>query len=366
MVDKNDLQDEVTCSMVAIAASYFFTRRRCGIGVRLRQIVQIGLVVFSVVCGWMVAAHAEPVGAFAQKGALAIVDVHNHLNRDMSAQQLIDLMDNAGVSRMVLMPRDFGGRRSGGSGSDTQALEYAKSYPGRFIPFVAGQRDELDQRGRWLNPDRQAESLLSTMETELNSQQFYGIGELIIRHYAFEGGRERDIPVDTPLMRRFADLAAHHEVPLLIHAEGEPDVVAGMKQVLETHPKTRIIWAHNCGRSSSEIIRGMLATFLNLSCDLGGMLNAPFAPYGRYWPKQTPWMFLIEDGSGNLLPEMKALYEAFPNRFFLGTDHAFTPSLRQYPRRIERFRELLSGLKPETARRLAFQNAEELFHKSEK
>jgi len=60
MVDKNDLQDEVTGSMVAIAASYFFTRRRCGIGVRLRQIVQIGLVVFSVVCGWMVAGTPSP------------------------------------------------------------------------------------------------------------------------------------------------------------------------------------------------------------------------------------------------------------------------------------------------------------------
>ena len=91
------------------------------------------------------------------------------------------------------------------------------------------------------------------------------------------------------------------------------------------------------------------------------MLKAEFAPYGRYWPKKTPWMFLIEDGSGNLLPEIKTLYEAFSSRFFLGTDPAFTPSLRHYARRIERFRELLSGLKPETARRLAFENADAQF-----
>jgi hypothetical protein len=107
----------------------------------------------------------------------------------------------------------------------------------------------------------------------------------------------------------------------------------------------------------------MLARYHNLSCDLGGMPNAPFAPYGGYWPKKTPWMFLIEDGNGELFPEMKALYEAFPDRFFLGTDPAFTPALRAYTRRIERFRQLLSGLTPETARRLAFQNANELFQK---
>jgi hypothetical protein len=72
-------------------------------------------------------------------------------------------------------------------------------------------------------------------------------------------------------------------------------------------------------------------------------------------------MFLIEDGDGHLFPEMQALYETFPERFFLGTDPAFTPSLMAYPRRIRRFRELLSGLTPETARRLAFENADEMF-----
>jgi predicted TIM-barrel fold metal-dependent hydrolase len=208
------------------------------------------------------------------------------------------------------------------------------------------------------------------MAAELQTRQFFGIGELIIRHYAFEGphggrgshgGKERDIPINAPLMRQFAELAARYDVPLLIHAEGEPDVVAGMRQVLAQNPKTRIIWAHNCGRSSSETLRSMLTAFPNLWCDLGGMLNAPFAPYGRYWPKQTPWMFLIEDGNGRLFPEMQALYEAFPKRFFLGTDPAFTPSLRTYPQRIRRFRELLSCLTPETARRLAFENADEMF-----
>jgi Tat protein secretion system quality control protein TatD with DNase activity len=337
--------------------------------VRFRKLAQVGVVVLCIVGCAPVRASARPIAPFARKDSLSIVDVHGHLNGDMSAEQLIELMDKSGVSRMVLMPRYFGGRRSGGSGSDEQALEYAKGHPGRFIPFVAGQRDMLDERGRWLNPDREAENLLRDIETELRTQEFYGIGELIIRHYAFggsRGGRERDIPVNTPLMGRFAELAARYEVPLLIHAEGEPDVVAGMKQILEKNPKTRIIWAHNCGRSSPEIIRAMLAGHLNLSCDLGGMLNAPFAPYGRYWPKQTPWMFLIEDGNGALFPEMKALYEAFANRFFLGTDPAFTPSLRTYPRRIERFRELLSGLTAETARRLGFQNADELFRKGGK
>jgi len=334
------------------------------------RLIVLALIHLLVLGAAVVATHAAQIAPFAQPDALPIVDVHGHLNGDMSAEQLIDLMNETGVRQMVLMPRTFSGRGSGGSGSDEQAVTYATTYPGRFIPFVAGQRDLLDERARWLNPDRQAARLLREMEAELRTRQFFGIGELIVRHYAFteplggrgsRGGKERDIPIDTPLMGQFAELAARHHVPLLIHAEGEPDIVAGMRQVLARNPRTRVIWAHSCGRSSSEIIRSLLTAFPNLWCDLGGMLNAPFAPYGRYWPRQTPWMFLIEDGNGQLLPDMQALYEASPTRFFLGTDPAFTPSLRAYPRRISRFRQLLSCLTLETARRLAFENADEMF-----
>ena len=162
---------------------------------RFQKLVQVGILALCIVGAVAGRINAEPIASFARKQSLPIVDVHGHLNGDMSAEQLIELMDNSGVSRMVLMPRYFGGRRSGGSGSDEQALEYAKTYPGRFIPFVAGQRDMLDDRDRWLDPDRQAENLLQEMETELRTQQFYGIGELIIRHYAFggPGAGEREI-----------------------------------------------------------------------------------------------------------------------------------------------------------------------------
>jgi hypothetical protein len=297
-----------------------------------------------------------------------IVDAHGHLNKDMSAERLIELMDKVGVSRMVLMARYYKSKHAMGYASDELALEYSKKYPGRFIPFIAGQRESLLDKRRWLEPDYIAEGFLEEVETKLKSGDFYGIGELIIRHYAYsrgdgQGGSDVDIPVDTPLMRHLADLAGRYRVPLLIHAEGEPEVVSGMDTLLSYNQNMKVIWAHNCGRSSVEIIRNMLSRHPNLLCDLGGMQNASFAGYGRYWPKRTPWMFLIEDGSGNLYPAVKALFEEFPERFLLGTDCAHTPALKNYVKRIERNRKLLSGLKLETARRIAFQNAEELFAK---
>jgi len=319
--------------------------------------------------GLLGVASTRAIGESPSSEQFPIVDAHNHLNKDISAEQLIELMDKAGVSRMVLMTRYYGGPVAGGLGSDEQAHAYSKKYPGRFIPFVAGQRSILLSRERWLKPDKIAEEFLNEAEAKLKSREFFGIGELIIWHYAYEmlqvgqGGGGVYIPVDTLLMRRLADLAAKYRVPLTIHAEGEPEVVSGMDSLLSYNQNTKVIWAHNCGRSSVEIIRNMLTRHPNLLCDLGGMQNAPFAGYGRYWPKRTPWMFLIEDGSGNLYPEVKALFEEFPERFLLGTDCAHTPALKNYVKRVERDRELLSSLKLETARRIAFQNAEELFAK---
>lgn len=74
-------------------------------------------------------------------------------------------------------------------------------------------------------------------EIKLKSGDFYGIGELITRHYAHDRGGSH---------------AGRYRVPLLIHAEGEPEIVSGMDSLLHSRSNTKIIWAHNCGRSSVE------------------------------------------------------------------------------------------------------------------
>lgn len=86
---------------------------------------------------------------FATPEALQVIDAHNHLNHDMPAEELVKLMDRNGVRAMVLMARYYGGRNAG-YGRDEQAADYAAKYPGRFIPFVAGQRGELGRHARYI------------------------------------------------------------------------------------------------------------------------------------------------------------------------------------------------------------------------
>ncbi len=79
---------------------------------------------------------------------IPVIDAHNHLNANMGAETLIKAMEKAGVNRMVLMPRHYTSPEDGGLGSDEQALEYARRFPDRFIPFIGGQRDDLGPKSR--------------------------------------------------------------------------------------------------------------------------------------------------------------------------------------------------------------------------
>ena len=72
--------------------------------------------------------------------------------RRVSAEFLVERMDEVGVTRLALSPLYYGDapdRRSvnDGEGSDEQAADYARCYPERFIPFVGMQRGELNGAG---------------------------------------------------------------------------------------------------------------------------------------------------------------------------------------------------------------------------
>jgi len=297
---------------------------------------------------------------------ITIIDTHGHLNGDMNPERLVELMDRAGVQKMVLMARLYGGDLAAGHGSDRQALDFARKYPGRFIPFVAGQRPGLIDPSNWTSPGQNVEMFLRRTEEKLKTGEFFGLGEFILRHHSYsnfgnQGGGEVEIPVDSELMHRIARLAARYHVPVLFHAEAEPPVVAQVRRLLDAHPDTRFIWAHNCGRNSTDGIRTFLVRHPQLVCDLAAMAAPGKSGYGHYWPRRTPWIHPIENGQGQLDPGMAKLFEEFADRFMIGTDAAHTPALRFHGLRVARFRQLLSQLTAKTARRIAHENAERIF-----
>lgn len=308
--------------------------------------------------------------SFPEAAGMELFDVHAHLNRDTPREGLLEKMNLSGVSKIVLMPRAYTSELAGGFATDEQAASFAQQFPGRVIPFVGGQRDDLGPRSRIWHEASLQDGILAEIERKLASGTFYGLGEFILRHHSYqvsgsgEGGNELDIPADSLLMKRISKLAAKYKVPVVVHAEAEPNVVEAMKRLLLSEPETQYIWAHNCGRQSAANLRKMLHQHANLMCDLSNMFNGPRtnASYGKQWPRPTAWIFPIQLDNGAIVPEMKAIFEEQPERFLgIGSDGAHTPNFKNYEYRIKVFRVLLLQLRPEAAKKIAFENAERLF-----
>ncbi len=300
---------------------------------------------------------------------MPLIDAHNHLNANIPAETLIQLMDRAGVESMVLMPRHYRAPSDGGLASDEQALDYSQRYPGRFIAFVGGQRDDLGPRS--INEPPNVYFVLREFSNKLAKSNYRGLGEFILVHHAYdvgggETGAEVRIPVDHDAMRRVAAIASKHRVPVLFHAEAEERPAKEAETLFAAFPDTLFIWAHNCGRANADETARRLRRFPNLMCDLGHMFNGPRTQggYGKGWPRKTPWVHLVQDDAGRILPEMKQLFEAFPDRFMIGTDTAHTHLLKFYEYRIAIFRVMLAQLAPEAARRIGVENARRVFMKS--
>lgn len=319
--------------------------------------LQISFLVLILVLFPGIAIPAQPYNG-------PIVDAHSHLGASFDWETMIAMMDRNNVSRRIVMARYYPGGPHDKPGNDEAAVRLAERYPGRVYPLVGMQRPLLTGAHKWMSPDREVNQLIKNTERKLASGKYYGIGEFIVRHWAYTKGKhaEQDNPIYSPFMRRMSAIATRFDVPMVIHMEGYPALVNDFSRLLTEYPGTRFVWAHNCGRSKAAVIRSMLSHHPNLFCDLGGMTATGKRGYGVGWPRSEEFTALVEK-NGVLFPDMKALYEEFPDRFMVGTDIAHAPvnTMKIYSSRVKRFRLLLGQLSPETARKIAETNAVRVF-----
>lgn len=295
-----------------------------------------------------------------------MIDAHGHLGASFNWDKMDNILGHNNISRQIVMPRYYGGPAGSADlpGTDELALELANNYPGRFFPLVGMQKPELTGANKWHNPNATVEAILNETEAKIATGRFSGIGEVIVKHFAYSSGRHAELenPIYSSFMRRLSKLATRFDVPIVFHMEGEPLLVKDLSRLLRENSRARYVWAHSCGRSKAAVIRAMLENHPNLNCDLASMTNVGKSGYGIGWPRMEEYTALIEKG-GVLFPEMREVYETFPNRFMIGMDvaHARGMNYKNYGRRTQRFRELLSQLKPQTAAAFAQGNAIRIF-----
>jgi len=169
---------------------------------------------------------------------------------------------------------------------------------------------------------------LQQIEAALKAGQFKGIGEINNDHHP-------DFPADSPLMQRFWSLSAKYRVPLNVDMDPHEKRVTEMERLLASDRRGTWTWAH-AGRAGPALLRRLLRAHPNFNVELSGRA------------------YDILDNA-----EWKALLEEFSNRFVLGTDGL---NLQQFVITIGRWRKVLKQLSPQTAAKLAHENAERLLN----
>ena len=271
---------------------------------------------------------------------LPLIDVHSHSsgNPRRTAQEFIESMDATGIERMVLF---MGGSFTGGG---NRASELQK-YPERFVLFYTGPIANDTARAKIKSGDPNTlEVLLADYEQALKSGRYGGLGEIHTYHW----DRPTQIAPDSPAIRGLLELVTRYDLPINIHCTA--DGRAEIERALKAYPKATVIWAHTGTFLPPAALMDLLYTHPNLYFDLA-IKNK------RLRRDAYPILFGM-----TLREEWRKLFESYPDRFFVGFDF---PGVGEFHgTRLETLREstefiraILTQLTPDTARKIAYENA---------
>jgi predicted TIM-barrel fold metal-dependent hydrolase len=297
-----------------------------------------------------------------------LFDGHAHWGGSFDAAAIVERYRASRVVGQLVMPRYLGTRQDRPT-TDEATLAIAAQYPSEIFVLAGMQRPDFTQMD-WNAPDANARRILDEVDRKLTERKVYGIGELLVRHWAYpgDGGQlgphaEIDKSFDTVFVQEVAAVAIKHDVPLVIHMEGYPQLVKQVDDVMRKLPALKLVWSHACGRVSAQVLRELLARHRRLYCDLSNMTNT--GGYGSGWPRAEAFTAPIEK-DGAFLPAYRALVQDYPDRFFVGMDVAHQSRWvmtggNTFEVRVRRTRQLLAQLPQDIARRLAYANVIELF-----
>lgn len=286
-----------------------------------------------------------------------LIDVHSHyvpasaVRHGYTPEQLLRAMDVAGIRRMVVL----------GSGPEVPALP--RRHPARFVAsYVFRSFRFRQERGEIKDgtAPEEAERLGAEFEAALRSGLYRGLGE--IHTYArpipgaITGGSAipgSNIAPDSSLIRRLVELAGRNDVPINIHCDDYG--VGQMVRTLGAYPKSRVIWAHAGSALSPSAMREILRDHPNVSFDLSAK-NPACCPLGAATYPIVGFRTIDE--------AWRELFEAHPDRFYVGVDFFSSEHLRGAREAGEFYRTILTQLTPAAARRIGYQNAQEAYRLS--
>ena len=171
------------------------------------------------------------------------------------------------------------------------------------------------------------------------------------------GGFARRLDSST-VLNGLLKLVVKHDVPIMIHTEfSRPKY---MLAICQRHPQSKIIWAHAGAVLKPEHVDEVMRQCPNVWSGMAA---------------RDPWRYVsnpIADEKGVLLPEWKALFLKYPDRFVVGSDTVWPveqldswdepdTGWEQLGRFWKFHRSWLAQLPDDVAQKIKYDNAIKLF-----
>lgn len=248
-----------------------------------------------------------------------LFDGHLHLNWEngfrFPVAEAFALMRANGVTTILATSRPNDG---------THALVDAATPGVRVVPFLRPYRVRSDVQ-TWSTDA----TVLSLLEEEFRRGYYVGLGEF---HLSGEAAA-------SDVVRRTVDFARRHD--LWLHAHVDDTAL----EILYRHdPRAKIIWAHTGFSTPPDKVGAYLRAHPLLVCELS-------------------YRYGITGDEGRLTPEWRQMFEAFPDRFIVGSDTWIPQRWQVYGELMEAYRAWLGQLPRQVADRIAHGNGERLFPK---
>jgi hypothetical protein len=209
----------------------------------------------------------------------------------------------------------------------TKALAAAKGAP-QVVPFIRLYRNRADY-GNWFENPEIAAMVRAELAAGTASGPYRGIGEFHLYDSA---------NADGAVARELLQLAQARDLVVLAHCD---DVA--IDKLFAHAPRVKLMWAHTgIGGVPVERVRALFKRYPTLHGELS------------YRPGLT-------DDDGQLSAEWRALLQAFPTRFLIGSDTWVNARWQHYQALMQAYRAWLGGLPPAVARQIAWGNAAALF-----
>ena len=287
---------------------------------------------------------------YSEPDKLLFVDAHSQLPNSQLSDEIIHLLNQAGIKKVILTHRRLA--------NNEDILSLSDKYPNRVFPIIK-------TKGKpWRTDDYN--KFTKTIERKLKKGKYYGLGEALLWHAAKgkDGLKAREVNVNTSSDQFIYLLgkARDRNWPLPIHIEfgsvnNYSKRMKELENILDNNKDISFPLMH-MGQLDTENVSRLIENHKNVYF----MMSRAHVRKGKIKEWRPPWTTLFSNDNKRIKDEWKKLLIEYPDRFIFCIDAVWPKNWsKDYVKRVNLWREALKELPQSVVEQIAYKNAERLW-----